>query len=79
MNHYAKIIAAQSKRKRFLVEIWSTSPIGESSYDEIKDYKSFWTLNGAQKWIIKQILRYNLQASPSHIFITDDMIFRKEI
>ena len=79
MKYYAKLVAAQSKRKKILVEIWKTTPLGGSSYDEIQDYKSFWTLGGAQSWTIKKLLRYNLQENIPHFFITDEMLFRKEL
>jgi hypothetical protein len=79
MKYYAKIIVMDAKIKKFLVEIWETMPIGESSHDQIKNYKSFFTSCGAQKWIIKELVRYNIHDKVSHFFITDQMIFRKEI
>jgi hypothetical protein len=77
MKHYAKIIKTNSKRKKFLVEIWSTTLLDELNHDEMKDYKSFWTVGAAEKWITKRILGYNLQEN-HHVFITDEMISRKE-
>jgi hypothetical protein len=79
MKYYAKIIVMDAKIKKFLVEIWETTPIGESSYDKIKNYKPFFTFYGAQKWIIKELMRYNIQEKNSYLFITEEMIIRKEI
>lgn len=79
MKYYAKIVVINSKIKKFLVEIWETTSIGESNHDQIKNYKSFFTLYGAQKWTTKKLIRYNIQEENPHFFIKDEMIIRKEI
>jgi len=79
MNYYAKLTAPCSKRKRIYVEIWKSTPIGESSHDELVNHRFFWTFGGAQRWSNKELLRYNMKEKAQHIFIKDEDVLRKGI
>jgi hypothetical protein len=79
MKYYAKIVNLPPKKKKIYVEIWKTTPLGDSSYDDLVSYRFFWTFGGAQRWANKELLRYNMMDKPKHIFIRDEDVLRKEI
>jgi hypothetical protein len=79
MSYYAKLVPPCSKRKKIYVEIWKSTPIGDSEYDELVSHKLFWTFGRAQKWSNKELLRYNMKDKMKYVFIKDEDILRKEL
>jgi hypothetical protein len=79
MKYYAKISFLNSGLKRIHAEIWKTSFIDESNYDEKICEKYFFRFGSSKRWSEKNITKLFLKENFPCIFIKDVDLIKKEL